>query len=166
MKPRKIRFAMKVRSPPQYLCRFAINIDGNTMESSPNCGGGGGGGSKWNTIRTSVAARRRSSGTSTDLRNSFGSTSNGANKRTPNNGISRRPKLLNTMKMTSFRFSTRNITRGDSDAVPEDTADLYKYFSTCSSLTRIREEFRNAINEDTERKLGFGLNACARVSVL
>lgn len=134
------------------------------MESSPN----GGGGSKWNTIRTSVAARRRSSGTSgsTDLRNSFGSTSNGGtNKlRTPNNGLSRRPKLLNTMKMTSFRFSTRNITRGDSDAVPEDTADLYKYFSTCGSLTRIREEFRNAINEDAERKLGFGLNACARVS--
>ena len=135
------------------------------MESSP--GRGGGGGSKWNTIRTSVASRRRSSGTSgTDdkFRNSFGSSSNGGNKRTPNNGISRRPKLLNTMKMTSFRFSTRNITRGDSDAVPEDTADLYKYFSTCSSLTRIREEFRNAINEDAERKLGFGLNACARVS--
>ena len=141
------------------------------MESSPSRGGGGG--SKWNTIRTSVASRRRSSGTSgTDdndnkFRNSFGSISNGGtNKRAPNNGISRRPKLLNTMKMTSFRFSTRNITRGDSDAVPEDTADLYKYFSTCSSLTRIREEFRNAINEDAERKLGFGLNACARVSFM
>jgi len=139
------------------------------MESSP---GRSGDGSKWNAIRTSVASRRRSSGTSgTDdnkFRNSFGSSSNGggANKRTPNNGISRRPRLLNTMNMTSFRFSTRNITRGDSDAVPEDTADLYKYFSTCGSLTRIREEFRNAINEDAERKLGFGLNACARVSVL
>ena len=139
------------------------------MESSPSRGDGGS--SKWNTIRTSVAARRRSSGTSGDgnsdrLRNSFGSSNGGGNKRTPNNGISRRPRLLNTMKMTSFRFSTRNITRGDSDAVPEDTTDLYKYFSTCSSLTRIREEFRNAINEDAERKLGFGLNACARVSFM
>ena len=136
------------------------------MESSPSRGGGG---SKWNTVRTSVASRRRSSGsggTNTNLRNSFGSSSNGGTIRTPNNGISRRPKLLNTMKMTSFRFSTRNITRGDSDAVPEDTTDLYKYFSTCSSLTRIREEFRNAINEDAERKLGFGLNACARVSYI
>ena len=104
-------------------------------------GGRGGGGRSWGALRQAV--RNNESGD--------GSVRSGA----------RRPNLLNAQKMSSFRFSQRHITRGEED-LPEEGGDLHRHFRTCASLTRIREEFRNALNEDAERKLGFGLNACAR----
>ncbi len=73
--------------------------------------------------------------------------------------------------MTSFRMvSNRHLNVGrrgvgggglDTD-LPEEGGDLHKHFRTCASLTRIREELRNALSEDEEHKLGFGMNCCAR----
>ncbi|KAL7533458.1 hypothetical protein ACHAXR_007573 [Thalassiosira sp. AJA248-18] len=110
------------------------------MSEAAGRGGRGGRGGAWATLRQTV-------------RNN-GNGDNGGG------GDARRPKLLNVMKMKSFKFSQRNFTH--EKVVPEEGGDLHKYFRTCSSLTRIREELRNALNEDAERKLGFGLNACAR----
>ena len=82
--------------------------------------------------------------------------------RTDADGVGpRRPNLLATMKMSSFRYSQRHMNRAAS-SVPEEETDLYKHFRTCPSLTRIREEFKNAIQADSERQMGFGLNVCAR----
>eukprot|EP00581_Thalassiosira_minuscula_P005112 CAMPEP_0183747008 /NCGR_PEP_ID=MMETSP0737-20130205/67046_1 /TAXON_ID=385413 /ORGANISM="Thalassiosira miniscula, Strain CCMP1093" /LENGTH=301 /DNA_ID=CAMNT_0025982715 /DNA_START=300 /DNA_END=1202 /DNA_ORIENTATION=- len=65
----------------------------------------------------------------------------------------RRPtNLLNTMKMTNFRFSQRQ-----GPPLPEEGGDLHNFFRTCASLTRIREELRNALSADEGKKLGFGL---------
>ena len=74
----------------------------------------------------------------------------------------RRPNYL-LKKMRSFQLSKHStpIPNGKND-IPEDVEDLHEHFRTCTSLTRIREELRNALSEDAERKMGFGLNACAR----
>ena len=79
------------------------------------------------------------------------------------NNNSRRPNLARQMQ--SFRVSRRQLLRGDSAEIgipEEEGGDLYKHFRTCASLTRIREELQNALNDDAARKMGFGLNACAR----
>jgi len=108
------------------------------MPEATRRGSARGGGRSWGALRQAV--RNNESGD--------GSVRSGA----------RRPNLLNAQKMSSFRFSQRH---GEED-LPEEGGDLHRHFRTCASLTRIREEFRNALNEDAEKKLGFGLNACAR----
>ena len=76
----------------------------------------------------------------------------------------RRPNLRTTMKaMRGFRFSQQIGSRRTDNTVPEErVGDLHEHFRTCTSLTRIREELRNALHDDEEKKLGFGLNVCAR----
>lgn len=66
-----------------------------------------------------------------------------------------REQRPNMMTAKSFKFSTRNLlnNRGEK-ALPEEGGDLHKHFRTCASLTRIREEFRNALNDDAEKRLG------------
>ena len=124
------------------------------VPSRSNSGSSGGGGRGWNVLRQRTL-RRGSSGDG-------GSDTNGRLRRSLNNaGIHRRPNLLASMKMTSFRFSQTPLGKGDVD-LPEEGGDLHKHFRTCASLTRIREEFRNALSEDAEKNMGFGLNACAR----
>ncbi|KAL9180558.1 hypothetical protein ACHAXT_011011 [Thalassiosira profunda] len=126
-------------------------------ETAETVGGGGGGGG-----RTSSPGRGASPGrgkwAAVRGRVRSGSTSSASSA---DQATTRRPKLLTTMKRTSFRFSGRHIQRGEAD-IPEEGGDLHKHFKTCASLTRIREEFRNALGEDAERHLGFGLNVCAR----
>ena len=124
------------------------------VPSRSNSGSSGGGGRGWNVLRQRTL-RRGSSGDG-------GSDTNGRLRRSLNNaGNHRRPNLLASMKMTSFRFSQTPLGKGDVD-LPEEGGDLHKHFRTCASLTRIREEFRNALSEDAEKNMGFGLNACAR----
>ena len=121
----------------------------------PRSGSSGGGGRGWNVLRQRTL-RRGSSGDGGSDNN------NGRLRRSLNNaGNHRRPNLLTSMKMTSFRFSQTPLGKGDID-LPEEGGDLHKHFRTCASLTRIREEFRNALSEDAEKNMGFGLNACAR----
>ena len=102
------------------------------------------------------------------LRSAVRSDSDGSSGRAGRGSGPRRPNLLSTMKMTSFRLVSNrhlNVGRrgggGDTD-LPEEGGDLHKHFRTCASLTRIREELRNALSEDEENKLGFGMNSCAR----
>ena len=124
------------------------------VPSRSNSGSSGGGGRGWNVLRQRTL-RRGSSGDGSD-------NNNGRLRRSLNNaGNHRRPNLLTSMKMTSFRFSQTPLGKGDID-LPEEGGDLHKHFRTCASLTRIREEFRNALSEDAEKNMGFGLNACAR----
>ena len=120
-------------------------------------GSSGSGGRGWNVLRQRTLRRGSSGGDGSD-------TNNGRLRRSLNNNAGsnhRRPNLLQTMKMTSFRFSQTPMGKGDID-LPEEGGDLHKHFRTCASLTRIREEFRNALSEDAEKNMGFGLNACAR----
>ena len=61
--------------------------------------------------------------------------------------------------LNNFRLSQRRPSQGEND-LPEEGGDLHRFFATCASLTRLREELRNAINEDAESNTL--LNACAR----
>ena len=142
--------------------------------SSPSPAGRSPGRGHWGALRTAI--RRGSSSSNNNnsdlaLRSSSnGSSSNtvriAANKMmmgSSTNNNSRRPNLARQMQ--SFRVSRRQLLRGDSAEIgipEEEGGDLYKHFRTCASLTRIREELQNALNDDATRKMGFGLNACAR----
>jgi hypothetical protein len=97
--------------------------------------------------------------------------------------MNRRPNALKRFQLKSFRFneSSRSADGGGSggggntfdnnngngggndNTLPEEGADLHQHFKTCSSLRRIREEFHAMLEDDSEnKKLGFGLNCCAR----
>lgn len=52
---------------------------------------------------------------------------------------------------------------GGDNTLPEEGSSLHHHFQTCTSLSRIREEFRATLEDEAENKqLGFGLNCCAR----
>ena len=94
--------------------------------------------------------------------------------------MNRRPNALKRFQLKSFRFNessrsadgsgggntfdNNNGSNGGNDnTLPEEGGDLHKHFKTCSSLRRVREEFHAMLEDDSEnKKLGFGLNCCAR----
>ena len=108
----------------------------------------------------------------------------------PSNARNRRPNALARFQLKSFRFNSsrsnssndgnnNNNRRRDSigrrrgstsihdngggNTLPEEGSSLHQHFQTCTSLSRIREEFRATIEDESEnKKLGFGLNCCAR----
>ena len=107
----------------------------------------------------------------------------------PSNARNRRPNALARFQLKSFRFnSSRSNTSNDGNnnnrrrdsigrrrgstsihdngggnTLPEEGSSLHHHFQTCTSLSRIREEFRATMEDESEnKKLGFGLNCCAR----
>ena len=94
--------------------------------------------------------------------------------------MNRRPNALKRFQLKSFRFNesstdgsgggggntfdNNNGSNGGGDnTLPEEGSNLHHHFKTCSSLRRVREEFHAMLEDDSEnKKLGFGLNCCAR----
>ncbi len=102
--------------------------------------------------------------------------------------MNRRPNALKRFQLKSFRlnessrtssssadggsgggggnttFDNNNVGGGGGDnTLPEEGSNLHQHFKTCSSLRRVREEFHAMLEDDSEnKKLGFGLNCCAR----
>ena len=61
------------------------------------------------------------------------------------------------------RGSSFSAAAADNDTLPEEGSSLHHHFQTCPSLSRIREEFRATMEDASEnKKMGFGLNCCAR----
>ena len=57
----------------------------------------------------------------------------------------------------------RNSAAAADNTLPEEGSSLHHHFQTCASLSRIREEFRATMEDESEnKKMGFGLNCCAR----
>lgn len=68
-----------------------------------------------------------------------------------------------TTSSIGFRKAHNNNNNGGDDTLPEEGSSLHHHFQTCTSLSRIREEFRATLEDEAENKqLGFGLNCCAR----
>ena len=93
-------------------------------------------------------------------------------------GVQRRPNALARYQLKSFRFSSKRSIGSDdngggttsgnnstNDTLPEEgSSSLHHHFQTCPSLSRVREEFRATIeNESEHKKLVFGINCCARL---
>lgn len=66
-------------------------------------------------------------------------------------------------RRSSASFITKNNNNGVDTTLPEEGSSLHHHFQTCASLSRVREELRATMEDELEnKKMGFGLNCCAR----
>lgn len=63
----------------------------------------------------------------------------------------------------SIAFRSDNNNNGRGNTLLEEGSSLHHHFQTCTSLSRIREEFRATMEDEAEnKKMGFGLNCCTK----